>query len=360
MARSSLTVGSPGRGLRWGWMALLLSVLAVTADWFALPIFVGHSLVLGVVFYWIALFVIGPNRALLVLLAGTAMLTLKWGQPYSAALVASEGLSVGWAWRRGRNPFLAVLLFWAVIGTPVAWYLYGNVYVIPYPSFVTAIIVQPVNGLIAVWVTFLALEVLAASGYTVPLTPVQSFHRMLFKRYTTFGILPVLIIGLVAARTFEQHVLNEARDNLKAKALNVAAIISRQLEENTATLQELAARQSDQEWFHDAARLSKELAAIHARSGMFVTVLAADSAGMVFAAAPQPMVASSLDPGARLMVTDREYFAVPMRTGRSHVSAVFRGRGFGADVLSALSAPVVARSGERLGVIQGSINTKRR
>ncbi len=307
------------------------------------------------VFYWIALRLIGPNRALLVLIASTAALIVKWNQPYSAALVAFEGLAVGWAWRRRRNPFLADLLYWAVIGTPASWFLYGKVYVIPHPSFVHAIAVQPVNGLIAVWVAFLALEQLVATGYATPLTPAQSFRRMLLKRYIAFGILPALLVGLLAARTFEQQILVEARQNLKATASNVAGIISNQLEEGTDALRVLAAGQSDPAWFHDAARMSQELAALHARSGMFVTVLAADAAGLVFAAAPQPLVGSSLVCEPRQSVADREYFAVPMKTGRSHLSAAFRGRGFGRDMLSALSAPVVARSGERMGVVEGSV-----
>ena len=355
MALSFQTDGSPKRRLHWSLTALLLSAFAVTADWYAPPIFVGHSLVLGTVFYWVALRLIGPNRALLVLIASTATLILKWGQPYSATIVACEGLIVGWAWRRRRNPFLADLLYWAVIGTPVSWFLYSKVYLIPHPSFVHAISVQPVNGLIAVWVSFLVLEQLVASGYAVSQTSAQSFRRMLLKRYVAFGTLPVLLVGLLAARTFEQQILVEARENLKSTAQRVQALIARQLAGGTATLQELAARQSDREWFLDSARLAQELAAVHAQSKIFVTLLAADSVGKVVAATPPASVAGGLAPRVLQRVVDREYFAVPMETGRSHVSGVFRGRGFGQDVLVAVSAPVVARSGERIGVIEGSI-----
>ena len=355
MARSLVKVQSPERRIHWGTKALLLSFLAVAADWHAPPIFVGHSLVLGIVCYWVALRLIGPNRALLVLIASTVALIIKWDQPYSAAIVACEGLCVGWAWRHRRNPFLADLLYWAVIGTPVSWFLYGKVYVIPHPSFVHAIAVQPVNGLIAVWVSFLVLEQLVASKYAVSLTPAQSFRRVLLKRYVAFGTLPVLLVGLLAARTFEQQILVEARENLKSTAQRVAALISRQLAEGTTTLQELAARQSDREWFLDSARLTKELVTVHAQSGMFVTLLAADSAGQVVAAAPLAKVVDGLPPRILPQVTDREYFSVPMETGRSHVSGVFRGRGFGQDILVAVSAPVVARSGERIGVVEGSI-----
>ena len=355
IARFHLTVGSIRQGRGWGWTALLLSALAVTADWYAPPIFVGHSLVLGIVFYWVALHMIGPDRALLVLIASTAALILKWGQPYSAAIVACEGLSVGLAWRRQRNPFLADLLYWACIGTPISWFLYANVYVIPHPSFEYAIAVQPVNGLIAVWVSFLLLEQLVASGFVARSTPAQSFHRVLLKRYVAFGSLPVLLVGLLAARTLEEQILLEARENLKSQTLRVAALISRQLADGKANLRELAAQQSDRAWFFDSARLTRELAALHAQSGMFVTMLAADSVGKIVAVAPIARVTAGPSPLVLPLVADREYFGVPMKTGRSHVSTAFRGRGFGQDVLVAVSAPVLAHTGERMGVIEGSI-----
>jgi signal transduction histidine kinase len=57
-------------------------------------------------------------------------------------------------------------------------------------------------------------------------------------------------------------------------------------------------------------------------------------------------------------VADRDYFREPMASARSHVSGVFRGRGFGRDLLVAVSAPVISRSGEPLGVIEGSMTVE--
>jgi hypothetical protein len=60
---------------------LLLAGCAGLADWFAPVIFSGHSLVLGLVFYWISLRRLGARWAIPVLLTSLVVLTIKWGQP---------------------------------------------------------------------------------------------------------------------------------------------------------------------------------------------------------------------------------------------------------------------------------------
>jgi signal transduction histidine kinase/DNA-binding NarL/FixJ family response regulator len=58
-------------------------------------------------------------------------------------------------------------------------------------------------------------------------------------------------------------------------------------------------------------------------------------------------------------VSDREYFREPMRTGESFVSPVFRGRGFGNDLIVAVSAPYANTAGEVSGVLQGALKLGR-
>lgn len=58
-------------------------------------------------------------------------------------------------------------------------------------------------------------------------------------------------------------------------------------------------------------------------------------------------------------VSDREYFREPMRTGEPFVSPVFRGRGFGNDLIVAVSTTYASRTGEPLGVLQGALKLGR-
>lgn len=98
---------------RWSWgrdlpLTAVLCGLAAYADWFAPGVFFGHSLVLGTMFYLVGVRLVGPYAALAVLAAGTATLTAKWQQPFSALLIALEGLAVAGAWRDVIRPVLNV------------------------------------------------------------------------------------------------------------------------------------------------------------------------------------------------------------------------------------------------------------
>ncbi|MFM9090409.1 MAG: hypothetical protein ACKOUK_01545 [Verrucomicrobiota bacterium] len=336
-------------------LTAVLCGLAAYADWFAPGVFFGHSLVLGTVFYLVGVRLVGPYAALAVLAAGTATLTAKWQQPFSALLIALEGLAVAGAWRRRFNPLLADLAYWIVLGTPLSWFLYRHVVVIPEPSFTQALVLQPANGLIAVWLSYLVIEQLpVAPGWERP-ESAGTFRSVLLRRYLMFGTLPVLVAGLLAARTFEQRALTEAQANLDATTRNLASQVARHVAGGVGLIERLAARHAEQNWFLDRPRLQTELAAARASSPDFLSLVAVDPRGHVVAGSsatgPLPADTANAPPN----VADREYFREPMATARSYVSGVFRGRGFGRDLLIAVSAPVISRAGEPCGVIEGSM-----
>jgi signal transduction histidine kinase len=333
---------------------LMLAGCAGLADWFAPLIFSGHSLVLGLVFYWIALRRLGANGAILALLTGWVVLTTKWGQPYSSTLIALEGLWVGWFWRRGRNPLLADFMFWGLFGTPVSWFLYKYVYLIPHPSFEQALVVQVVNGIIAVWIAIAVSEFIPFFGPLVGKNKHDSFRDFLLKRYLVFGTFPVLIAGLLAARQFERSAFMDARNNLTATAENLALTIGTELEIGYDAVVITAARQwslAPMEWGH---RVAADLNVAHARAPHFITMLAADTSGAIIATSMRGEAGGAqLAAGVR-SIADRDYFSVPLSTGLPYFSGVFQGRGLGQDIIFATSAPVINHAGDRTGVIEGS------
>ncbi len=336
-----------------GLQIALLATVAAFADWFAPPIFGRHTLVLGLVPYWLAVRLFGSTRALPVLVVSGLCLWLKWDSAYSPALIALEGLWVGSFWGKRRNPLVADVLYWALIGTPLSFVFYTYAIPVPHPIFGQILVVQPINGFIAIWITYVALELLPMSRGMRAERPPQSFSRFLLKRYLAFGTLPLLVAGLLFARTAENHHLREASSNLESKARALGAGIGAEVSRLSLAIQEIALRQSDPAWFFDAERLSGDLERVRRQSAGFVTLLAARDDGTVFAVASpaNPRIAARQIPP----VNDREYFAAPIATGRPHVSRVFRGRGFGNDTLVAVSAPAISRSGATLGVIEGSV-----
>ena len=333
---------------------LVLAGCAALADWFAPIIFSGHSLVLGLVFYWIALRRLGAGWAIPVLLTSSLVLTIKWGQPYSSTLVTLEGLWVGWVWSRGRHPLLADFMFWGVVGTPVSWFLYKYVYLIPHPSFEQALVVQVANGLIAVWIAIVATGFIPFFAPRVGKESDDSFRGFLLKRYLAFGTFPVLIAGLLAARQFERSALLEARNNLTTTAENLALNIGHELENGYDAVSTAAARQSYLATMERGARMAADLKVVHAQAPNFITMLAADTSGAVLAASTRGETGGPQSVAGIRSIADREYFSVPLRTGSVYISDVFQGRGLGQDILFAISAPVINLAGDRTGIIEGS------
>lgn len=328
-----------------------LAAAALVANYFPPVLFANHTLVLGAVFYWVALRLLDPGRAGVVLLAGAGILWERWGQPYSAGLIALEAIAVGAAWRRGRNPLVADLGFWLVVGTPLSWFLYRHVTPIPSPSFEQALVVQPLNGLLAVWIAYLLREQIPGT----PRDTARDFRGVLLRRYVAFGTLPVVAATLIAVRSFEARALAEADANLRSSALNLSGMLSQHVAEASASVREFAARQRVPGWTLDPATLRRELDTLHARSGVFITLLAADAEGRIAATAPSGRPRAPNRSPRDEQVTDRDYFTIPMLTGRPLVSGVFRGRGLGRDLLIAVSAPIMGPDGRPAGIIEGSL-----
>ncbi|MDJ0711036.1 MAG: diguanylate cyclase [Woeseiaceae bacterium] len=89
----------------------------------------------------------------------------------------------------------------------------------------------------------------------------------------------------------------------------------------------------------------------------FLTMLGTDEQGNIIAASirveGRPTKFENL---AGFSVADREYFKAPMSNGFPFVSQAFRGRGFGADPIVAVSASLRDADGKRVGVVEGSLN----
>ena len=335
---------------------VLLAVGAAAADWFAPLIFSGHSLVLGVVFYWTAVRRLGSRPATVVLLVSFGVLTLKWGQPYSGLLLAVEAMWVGWNWNRGRNPLLADLVFWGVVGTPISWFLYKYVYPIPHPSFEQALVVQVVNGAIAVWIAAVVIGLVpkSSSDARPQRESPDSFRTFLLKHYLAFGTFPVLIFGLIAARQFERNALAEARANLVTTAEKIALSLGQELERGYDAVENVAARLSKFDELNDESAITAALRAVHGPKTNFITMLAADSRGKVVTASVRNANGDTESTRGSSFVNDREYFTTPLATSTTFISNVFQGRGLGRDILFAISSPVTSDSGVAIGIVEGS------
>lgn len=333
-------------------LALAACALAGAANYFAPPLLLRHSLVLGPTVYWVALGLLGPRLALGVLLTNFLSLWAIWGEPFSSGLLMLESFWVGLAWRRSKNPVLADLLFWLTLGSAGGWFVFAKLLNLSSPSFEIALLLQPINGLTTVWFAYIANELLAVrKGDTLPGLP-QNLARILVKRYLAFGTIPLLAAALLVAQAFEQETVRQSRNNLRQTALSTAEGLQRFLDQSVAVVEHSALRKTGASAMQ-TDRLNAELHQLHLEYPRFISLLAADASGHIVAAAPDD--ARERAQQSPIYVGDREYYRVPRATGRPYVSPVFRGRGFGQDLIVAASAPCLSEDGEWLGVIEASL-----
>jgi signal transduction histidine kinase len=162
-------------------------------------------------------------------------------------------------------------------------------------------------------------------------------------------VLPVLLLAGALLWQASVSVRDRSATQLTAAATAGAQELEGFLRIHLAAMQVLAERRTSEGSIGDIARWHADLARINRHYPAISTLLVTDADGILLTTEPVWP-----DDGRTYSVADREYFQVPRRTGRGHVSNVFRGRGLGQEPLVAVSVPLLA-DGRFAGVLEGSI-----
>lgn len=185
-----------------------------------------------------------------------------------------------------------------------------------------------------------------------------SLRTRLVRTFTLFGMVPVLLFGLLAAAGDYAVRVNHGSEVLEAVGLAAQEELSSYLSSHRGAVSQVADRLAAA---HAAgspptpAEVGQALQQARAAFPGFLTMLATDGDGIVVAGSPTRLPTGEAYQWAGVDVSDRRYFQAPKLNGRPFLSGVFVGRGFGNDLLCAVSAPMVAEDGRLLGVVQGAI-----
>ncbi|GFD69463.1 hypothetical protein KUL106_27260 [Alteromonas sp. KUL106] len=107
--------------------------------------------------------------------------------------------------------------------------------------------------------------------------------------------------------------------------------------------------------FDEAASMSLQVLATN--NPEFLTFLIAEKSGDITHAYPSGMLERARQNGVP-NVAYRPYFYEVMQSGKTYLSNVFQGRGFGNDPIVALSAPILDKAGIPIGIVEGSLSLK--
>ena len=277
-----------------------------------------------------------------------------WGIP----LFAGEALVVGWLARKSHCSILtASLSYWAVAGAPLAAALILGLGRLPAPLHWIYFSVVPLSGILAALVLDLMTVMPVWRGLTRRFFPgagdAAPLGEFLRRRFGSMAIGIVLTITIVSGHAYDESTRRSAELSLQNTARQSAAITGAYLTKHRQAI-EVLARNLALDEVAAVRRAGTQLEQVRMAYPGFLTLLLAEESGAVAVAAPE------LDPDGRpllhpgMSVADREYFRTALDTTRTFVSGIFRGRGFGQDLIVAISTPLTDAAGRRW-LLEGSL-----
>lgn len=168
------------------------------------------------------------------------------------------------------------------------------------------------------------------------------------------AIVPVLSVAFVVGHQTAEHRLERRTDHTREAAASLANDVAGALELQAATVARVAADIAAGGTLEGDA-VGRVLLAHHAAHTEFAKLVAADPAARVIAAtvlvdgAPRRMTYADTD------LTDRPYFVRAMHHGETFVSGLLPRHGLGDDFAIAVSTPIMASDGRRIGVVEGAV-----
>lgn len=330
----------------WRVFALLATAAALNAAPIVLP--GGISLYLGPFIYMPLVLTLPRTWAILAAAVPMSVTLHLQGDPFSLMLAAAEAaaLTVG----RKHSRVARDVLFWILAGVPATFALHAGL--AREPLDLTAIIAmkQGLNHVAAVAIAVFVLRITQLGQWIDQLDAPQSRMRdMVFHAAFVLAMVPLVLVGLGMSMLLRSYCEREDR----AVLVETSQRLSRQLglfltthQASVETLGRMLSRQAG-----DPATLLEETRRTHPA---FLTMLVADASGQLTHTAPT----HSLERIPQRQVGDRPYFQKAREADRTYVSGVFRGRGFGRDIIVAISAPVRDASGGFAGVVQASLEVQ--
>ncbi len=332
--------------------------MALAINQFPLPIFGGTEIVFG---GWLPLMVayaFGPWCGGLAAAIAFSSTVIAWAHPWGLLCFGLEAVAVGWAVRRrGLGGARASVYYWLVLGLPlVAIGIFGFTN-IPFPSNWAIVTKYPLNSLL---MTMVALPIYQLSAVNRWLggedrDATDSLERVLFRRFSVIVGLAIAGLAIFIGHNRDLDTRRMAAEALSRDAAEAARDLARDIARHRDVLS-LAVRESRPD--STPAELAARLAAVRHQYDGFLTLLVARRDGVIIAGAPDLTATGERISDSGISIADRDYFQHPMRDGKPFMSAVFRGRGFGADLIIALSEPVLDHRGQPALLIEGSLNLR--
>lgn len=338
-------------------ITILACIVGLALSQFELPLFNTVSLRFGGILYLIVALYYGPYYGLLAALVITIPNAFMWKTPLPFFIFAAEAFVIGWLVRRGWKSLVSSAAYWLMLGIPLSYLFIIVLLQLPSPTNFDLLIKLPFNGLLNLILAELlsTLPLLKNLLRSTQLIKRPSFRTMLFYRFVLVVSLPIVALSLTNGKLFTSKNQDDSEKQLQYTASNIRNDLDEYLNTHLKAIETLSDT-IEAGGNYNPTFLQEHIDHFHSRYDGFITTIVADERGNIVAASSFPKTENNLAFLLNQNVSDREYFNKPMQDGKSFISDIFRGRGFGTRPIIAISAPLTDKTGRRIGIVEGSLD----
>ncbi|MFC3193483.1 diguanylate cyclase [Marinicella sediminis] len=338
-------------------VVVIAGAAAAVVNLFRLPLFFEAEFLFGQFLVLLVAVYRGPLAGLACAVIATWPLVDAWGSYWATLTFGMEALFVGLACRFVRfNVIMLVMIYWIAIGMPVSWYSISG-----YEHFLdshrTAILIkQLTNAIVYAHITALVMylpvtrKLLGFDQKPVTLSIKEQSSHIISSLLITCGI-GFFFFNL------DQSIKNSGSDysqvhDIKHEQLKaqLGEVFSRKITAFSEYRETLA-----QLW-NDPEMRQQSLLSFNQRYPQFRTMVITDQHGDLLHSSPEELVKNVKSQNENINVADRDYFTHAISSDQTYVSPAFVGRGFGKDLIVAISSgvPDLLNRPSNVGIIEGS------
>ncbi len=337
-------------------LALLVGIIAAGINYFRLPLFFEAEFIFGQFLVLLVAVYRGPLMGLAAAVVASLTLVYAWGSFWPTLTFGLEAVFIGLVCRNKRsNIVLAVIVYWLFVGMPISWFSISE-YEMFLDSHRTSILIkQLVNGIIYAH--------LAAILYYLPfvkrvfLDAKNSSQQSIKSQFSHLISSLLITLGILFFFYNLNQNFNSFSDKFEQSHVTKHNSLKYQLslimENNIRVLEEFKFSLSNV--WDEPERRGQALVDFNSRTPSFMTMVVSDDKGNLINSSPPELVKNTTLQKEIINIADRDYFANTINNSSVFVSPGFVGRGFGNDLIVALSTAVPdSKGGDNLGVVEGS------
>ncbi|MEJ2031937.1 MAG: response regulator [Deltaproteobacteria bacterium] len=332
----------------------ILTGLAVTGNYFCIPLFFGVDFAFGSIAVLITLRCYGLTAGLIAAALGGIPTYFLLQQPFDLIIFVAEALVVGLLLRRkSMELIVADSLFWLLAGIPLVWLFYDVIMQVKADPTLFVSLKQSANGIFNALIAstllhYLPLRRWAGLPEKAEFPPLA---EILFRLILILVLLPTFVLMVLNGRDSVRSLELRLQQHLNAAAKDISYHLATRLrldEHAVATLADIAASYK----IVPSTPLQRITTLVNKSFPGFHHMFIANQEGIAVAFSPPVDARGQSTIG--LDFSDRNYFRKLKETGKPVVSDIFLGRGGVNEPIIALAVPILKKdkfSGFALGAL---------